>query len=152
MSETLMSVHTKIRELFLKLRYEIDMDSECKRDRDWLSAFPRRVSVQESEVNTISPTSSSDNSELGTEALTQVVREVLEKVFEARLERTREMLQAGCVDCGKKRDRNPLRLEPLSAKRVRTHLSSNKSFAEGASSGVSAPFCEHYKKRHLYHC
>ncbi|KAK5819261.1 hypothetical protein PVK06_024238 [Gossypium arboreum] len=43
-------------------------------------------------------TSGSDNPELGIEALTQVVREVLEEVFEARIRGTSEMLQAryGC--------------------------------------------------------
>ncbi|KAH1046363.1 hypothetical protein J1N35_037147 [Gossypium stocksii] len=72
----------------------------------------RCVSVQVMEVNAILPTSSSDNSELGTEALTRVVREVLEKVFEPRLERANEMFQARCVDCGNKKYCSPLRLEP----------------------------------------
>ncbi|KAH1121357.1 hypothetical protein J1N35_004517 [Gossypium stocksii] len=53
-----------------------------------------RVSVQESEINAILPAASSDDPEVGTEALTQIVREVLEKVFEASLERTRWMVQA----------------------------------------------------------
>ncbi|KAH1130605.1 hypothetical protein J1N35_001983 [Gossypium stocksii] len=50
----------------------------------------------------------SDNPELGTEGLTQIVREVLEKVFEAR--GTSEPLQARCIDCRKKRDCSPSRL------------------------------------------
>ncbi|KAH1091547.1 hypothetical protein J1N35_018804 [Gossypium stocksii] len=70
------------------------MDSESKRDRDESFASLRRVSVQELEDNTILPTSNSDNLELSTEALTQVVKEVLEKVFEAGLERTSELFQA----------------------------------------------------------
>ncbi|KAH1107147.1 hypothetical protein J1N35_010915 [Gossypium stocksii] len=62
----------------------------------------------------------SDNLEVGTEALTRVVREVLEKVFEASLERTREMVQGRYADYEMKRDRSLLRLEPRSAKHVRS--------------------------------
>ncbi|KAH1064704.1 hypothetical protein J1N35_029691 [Gossypium stocksii] len=61
------------------------MDSDGKHNRQKLSAFPGRVSVQESEDNVILPTSSSDSPELGTEVLTRILREVLEKVFEARI-------------------------------------------------------------------
>ncbi|KAK5825293.1 hypothetical protein PVK06_020108 [Gossypium arboreum] len=68
------------------------MDSEGKQVRDESSASPGRVSVQELEVSAVSPTLGSDSPELGTEALTRIVREVLEKVFKARLERTEEMI------------------------------------------------------------
>lgn len=57
------------------------------------SALPRRVLVQESEVNAVSLALGSDNPEVGTEALTREVREVLRKVVEAILERNREMVQ-----------------------------------------------------------
>ncbi|KAH1107689.1 hypothetical protein J1N35_011457, partial [Gossypium stocksii] len=63
------------------------------------------------------PTPGGDNPVVGTEALTRVVRDVLEKVFEARLERNRELDQARSMVCGKKRDRSLLKLEPHSAKR-----------------------------------
>ncbi|KAK5770875.1 hypothetical protein PVK06_047032 [Gossypium arboreum] len=96
-----------------------NIDSESKEEREDQSGetleesliSTRRVIVQESEVNAILPTSSNDNLELGTEELTRVVSEMLEKVFEARLEKSREMLQGRYVDCGKKEDRSPLRLE-----------------------------------------
>ncbi|KAK5785654.1 hypothetical protein PVK06_040256 [Gossypium arboreum] len=56
------------------------------------STSPRRETVQESRVSVISPTSGSDNPEFGTEALNPIVREVLEKVFEARLRESSETL------------------------------------------------------------
>lgn len=56
------------------------------------SAFSGHVFVQESEVNVISPTLGSDNSEVSTEALTRVVREVLEKVVKASIERNGELV------------------------------------------------------------
>ncbi|KAK5818664.1 hypothetical protein PVK06_023607 [Gossypium arboreum] len=80
--------------------------------------------------------------EVGIEALTQVLREVLEKAFEASLERNRELVQSRCIDCGKKRDHSPPTLEPCSAKRVRTHLSDNSDFTEDRGSGASAPLFE----------
>ncbi|KAH1083960.1 hypothetical protein J1N35_023721 [Gossypium stocksii] len=79
--------------------------------------------VQELEVNRSLPTSGSDNLELGIEVLTRVVRKVSEKVFEVSLERNRELIQGRCEDCVKKRYRSSPRLEPRSAKCVRTHLS-----------------------------
>ncbi|KAH1038574.1 hypothetical protein J1N35_040317, partial [Gossypium stocksii] len=49
--------------------------------------------------NAIPPTAGSDNPKVGAEALTQIVREMLEGVFEARIRETSETLQARCVDC-----------------------------------------------------
>ncbi|KAH1121388.1 hypothetical protein J1N35_004548 [Gossypium stocksii] len=66
----------------------------------------------ESKVNVVHSTTGSNNPEVGTEALSRVVREVLEKVFKASLERIREIVQNTCVECGKKRDCSPSRLEP----------------------------------------
>ncbi|XP_052491105.1 uncharacterized protein LOC105791268 isoform X2 [Gossypium raimondii] len=108
----------------------------------------RRVPIQESEVNAIWPTSGSENLDLGTEALTRIVREVLEEVLKARLDRHRELVKNKCVDCEKKRDRSPWRLEPQSVKHERTHLSGNKGIVKGTGSGANAPFGEHCKKRH----
>ncbi|KAK5794063.1 hypothetical protein PVK06_035256 [Gossypium arboreum] len=133
-------------------KYKINVDSEGKQDHVKSSAYLGRVPVQEFEVSVISLTLGSDNPDLGTEALTRLVREVLEEVFEARVERTGEMLQTRCVDCGKKRDRSPPRLKPRSTKRLRTSLSGKNSFAEGVGSGTGAPFCEHCKKCHPGNC
>ncbi|KAH1082983.1 hypothetical protein J1N35_022744 [Gossypium stocksii] len=106
------------------------MDSDCKQDRESQSseileksfASPGVMFVQESEVNAVLPALGSDNSEVGTYASTQVMREVLKKVFDTSLERNRELVQGRCVDCGKKKDCSPLRLEPQSTKRIRTQL------------------------------
>ncbi|KAH1032417.1 hypothetical protein J1N35_044591 [Gossypium stocksii] len=56
-------------------------------------------------------------------------RKVLEEVFDARMREISETLQARCMGCVKKRDRSSLRLEPRSAKHVRTYLSYSKSSA-----------------------
>ncbi|KAH1108372.1 hypothetical protein J1N35_012140 [Gossypium stocksii] len=72
---------------------KIDIDSDGRRTRqgqsgetfEELFASPGRKFVQELKLNAVLSASGSDNPEVGTEALTCVVREVLEKVFEARL-------------------------------------------------------------------
>ncbi|KAK5825920.1 hypothetical protein PVK06_020803 [Gossypium arboreum] len=73
--------------------------------------------VAEMEVRVSLLTMSSDNLELGIEALTRLVREVLEGVKEIG-----ETLRARCVDCKKKRDHSSLRLKPGSMKHVKTRL------------------------------
>ncbi|KAK5819546.1 hypothetical protein PVK06_024554 [Gossypium arboreum] len=60
--------------------------------------------VQETIVKVSSLTSGNNNSELGTEALIQLVREVLEEVFEARVKAYGESLQARHLECSRKRD------------------------------------------------
>ncbi|KAK8328024.1 hypothetical protein V6Z12_A11G223200, partial [Gossypium hirsutum] len=120
---------------------EFDWEIQWQKEGDSLALFP--LAVKDS---AILPTSHSDNPEFGTEALSWIVREVLEKVFEARIRGTSETFQSRCVDCRKKRDRSPLRLEPRSTKHVRTYLSGNNSFTVGNGSGVSAPFCKHCRK------
>ncbi|KAK5838966.1 hypothetical protein PVK06_007716 [Gossypium arboreum] len=117
----------------LEVSSKFDMDFGFKQDREGQSgetvekslASLGGVSIQESEVNAIQSAMGSDNPEVGTEALTRVVREVLEKVFKASLEKTREMVQGRCMDYGKKRYRSPSRLEPQSAKRVKSQQSVN---------------------------
>ncbi|KAK5794419.1 hypothetical protein PVK06_035644 [Gossypium arboreum] len=79
------------------------MDYEGKQGREELLVSPEHEIVQEKEVKVGLPTLGSDNPELGTEALTQLVREVLEEVFEARVKANGETLQARCLDCNKKR-------------------------------------------------
>ncbi|KAH1032705.1 hypothetical protein J1N35_044879 [Gossypium stocksii] len=92
--------------------------------------------IQELEFNMSPPTSGSDNPELGFEALTRVVKKVLEEVFEGKIREISETLQARCVDCRKKRGCDSPRLEPRSAKHGRTHLSYSKC---SASSDTSVP-------------
>ncbi|KAH1082847.1 hypothetical protein J1N35_022608 [Gossypium stocksii] len=67
--------------------------------------------VQETEVKVSPPTSGGDNLELGTKALTYLVREVLEELFEARVKEMGEMLRSRSSDCKKKRDHGSLELE-----------------------------------------
>ncbi|KAH1082942.1 hypothetical protein J1N35_022703 [Gossypium stocksii] len=74
------------------------MDSKGKQDREELPTSLELVTVQESEVSVSLPTSGSNNLELGTKALTQIVREVLKEVFEARIQGISETLQIRCVD------------------------------------------------------
>ncbi|KAH1040067.1 hypothetical protein J1N35_041810 [Gossypium stocksii] len=134
---------------YSKVSHMKDMDFKVEHECKGSSASLERKTIQELEINTSSLTLGSDNPELGTEALTQVVREVLEKVFEANLERNRESVQGRCEDCKKKRDRSSLRSEPHSAKRVRMHLSDSKG---GASNEVNIASCGHYKKHHSGDC
>ncbi|KAH1121569.1 hypothetical protein J1N35_004729, partial [Gossypium stocksii] len=89
----------------LEESYKTDMDSGGKRDRK-----DQLVIILE----------------VGIEALTRVAREVLEKVFEARLKKTKEMVQGRCVNCTKKTECSPSRLEPRSVKHVRSQLSVSK--------------------------
>ncbi|KAH1082933.1 hypothetical protein J1N35_022694 [Gossypium stocksii] len=69
------------------------MDSESKQGHKELPVSSDHEVVQETEVKVSPPTSGGDNLELGTEALTQLVREVLEEVFEARVNEIGETLQ-----------------------------------------------------------
>ncbi|KAH1031762.1 hypothetical protein J1N35_043936 [Gossypium stocksii] len=73
--------------------------------RKELPTSPKHESIQEVVVKVSPSTSGSDNPELGTEALTRLVREVLEEVFEARIKVNGETRQARCLECSKKRDR-----------------------------------------------
>ncbi|KAK5842389.1 hypothetical protein PVK06_004739 [Gossypium arboreum] len=58
------------------------MDSEGKQGRKESAISPEHEMVQETIVKESLPTSSNNSSELGTKALTRLVREVLEEVFE----------------------------------------------------------------------
>ncbi|KAK5785663.1 hypothetical protein PVK06_040266 [Gossypium arboreum] len=107
------------------------MTSKGERDRDESSAQPECVTVQELEDNVSLPILGGDNPKLGTKALP--IRAI------------NETLQSRCVDCGKKRDHSYLRLEPHSAKSVKTRLSDGTG---GVGGGVSVPSYEHYKRRH----
>ncbi|KAH1098412.1 hypothetical protein J1N35_015333 [Gossypium stocksii] len=61
------------------------MNSKGKRDCKESFASPGDVFILELDVNASLLTMGSDNLELGTEALTRVVREVLEDVLEVRI-------------------------------------------------------------------
>ncbi|KAK5770993.1 hypothetical protein PVK06_047160 [Gossypium arboreum] len=67
------------------------MDSEGTHDREELFVSPEREIVKEPIVNVSTPTLGSDNPEVGTEALTRLVREVLEEVFEAWIKKNSEV-------------------------------------------------------------
>ncbi|KAH1114385.1 hypothetical protein J1N35_007763 [Gossypium stocksii] len=71
----------------------------ARKDCEESSTALKHVIVQEMEVNTSLPTLGSVNLELDIEALTRVVREILEGVFEARIKEIGETLQARCIDC-----------------------------------------------------
>ncbi|KAH1039392.1 hypothetical protein J1N35_041135, partial [Gossypium stocksii] len=62
------------------------------------------------------PTSSGGNSELGTETLAVLVRKVVEEVLETKDKEIKEMLQAGCLECKKRKDPSSQRTEPRSIK------------------------------------
>ncbi|KAH1097709.1 hypothetical protein J1N35_014630 [Gossypium stocksii] len=94
----------------------------------------------------------SDNPKLGTKALTQIVREVLEEVFEARIREISETLQGKSNDCRKKIDRSSPRLEPRSMKHVKMHFGDSKGITEGATNEMSELGCGHYKKCHSGNC
>ncbi|KAH1031672.1 hypothetical protein J1N35_043846 [Gossypium stocksii] len=65
------------------------------------------------------PTSSSGNSELGTKALAELIRKVVEEVLDTKVKEIRETLQAGCLDCKKRKDPSSQRTESCSVKHVR---------------------------------
>ncbi|KAH1098210.1 hypothetical protein J1N35_015131 [Gossypium stocksii] len=66
------------------------------------------------------PTLGSGNSELGTEALAELVRKVVEEVLDSKAKEIRETLQAGFLECKKKKDLSSQRTKPHSVKYVKT--------------------------------
>ncbi|KAK5826217.1 hypothetical protein PVK06_021133 [Gossypium arboreum] len=50
------------------------------------------------------PTSGCGNSELGTEALAELVRKVVEEVLDTKIKEFSETLQVGCLECKKRKD------------------------------------------------
>ncbi|KAK8366645.1 hypothetical protein V6Z12_A02G133400 [Gossypium hirsutum] len=66
------------------------------------------------------PTSSSGNSKLGTEALAEFVRKVVEEVLKTKVKEIRETLQAGCLECKKRKDSSSQKTKPHSVKHVKT--------------------------------
>ncbi|KAH1114256.1 hypothetical protein J1N35_007634 [Gossypium stocksii] len=60
------------------------------------------------------------NLELGTEALVELVRKMVEEVLETIVKEIRETLQAGCLECRKRKDHSCQRTEPRSVKLVKT--------------------------------
>ncbi|KAH1039143.1 hypothetical protein J1N35_040886 [Gossypium stocksii] len=84
------------------------------------------------------PTSGSGNSEFGTTALTELVREVVEEVLDTKIKEIRETLQAGCLECKKRKDPSSRRIESRSVKHAR------------ARPNFSA--CKNYHRRHPGEC
>ncbi|KAH1031378.1 hypothetical protein J1N35_043552 [Gossypium stocksii] len=80
------------------------------------------------------PTSGSSNPELGTRVLTQLIKKVVEEVLKTKIKEIRETLQAGCLECKKRRDYSSQKVEPRSVNRVKTRPN------------FSA--CEHYNRCH----
>ena len=80
------------------------MDFEGKQGREELPVSPEHEMFQETVVKVSPLTSGNKNLELGTEALIRLVKEVLEKVFEARVKVYGETNQARQLECSKKRD------------------------------------------------
>ncbi|KAH1056096.1 hypothetical protein J1N35_034161, partial [Gossypium stocksii] len=74
----------------------------------------------ESEGKQSLPTLGNSNSELGTEALVELVRKVVEEVLETKVKEIREMLQAWWLECKKMKDPSSQRTEPRSVKHVKT--------------------------------
>ncbi|KAK5810849.1 hypothetical protein PVK06_026166 [Gossypium arboreum] len=66
------------------------------------------------------PTLGSCNSELGTEALAELVRKVGEEVLDIKIKEIREMIQIGCLECKKRKDPSSQITEPRSVKHVKT--------------------------------
>ncbi|KAK5825559.1 hypothetical protein PVK06_020409 [Gossypium arboreum] len=66
------------------------------------------------------PTLGSGNSEIGTEALAELVRKVVEEVLETKVKEIRETLQAGCLECKKRKDSSSQKTESRSVKHVKT--------------------------------
>ncbi|KAK8356193.1 hypothetical protein V6Z12_A05G339100 [Gossypium hirsutum] len=66
------------------------------------------------------PTSDSGNSELGTEALAELVRKVVEEVLETKVKEIKETFQAGCLKCKNRKDSSSQKTEPRSVKHVKT--------------------------------
>lgn len=56
------------------------------------------------------------------------------------------------MECGKKKDRSPLSLEPRFAKRVRSQQDVSKGNVEGFANGMKVSVCRHCKKRHPSEC
>ncbi|KAK8365112.1 hypothetical protein V6Z11_A02G030800 [Gossypium hirsutum] len=77
----------------------VDMDSEGKRSQ---------------------PTSGSSNSEIGTEALAELVRKMVKEVLETKVKEIRETLQAGCFECKKRKDSSFQKTKPRPVKHVKT--------------------------------
>ncbi|KAH1113941.1 hypothetical protein J1N35_007319, partial [Gossypium stocksii] len=64
------------------------------------------------------PTSGSGNSELGTKALAELVRKVVEEVLGTKVKEIKETLQMGCLECKKRKDPSSLKTEPRSVKHM----------------------------------
>ncbi|KAK5826764.1 hypothetical protein PVK06_021695 [Gossypium arboreum] len=84
------------------------------------------------------PTSVSGNSELGTEALAELVKKVVEEVLDTKIKEIRETLQVGCLECKKRKDPSSQRIEPHSVK----HVKARPNF----------PTCKDCNGRHLGEC
>ncbi|KAH1064807.1 hypothetical protein J1N35_029794 [Gossypium stocksii] len=65
------------------------------------------------------PTSGNGNSEPGTEALVELVRKVVKEVLDTKIKEIRETLQAGCLECKKRKDPSSQKTESRLVKHAR---------------------------------
>ncbi|KAK8370100.1 hypothetical protein V6Z12_A01G154700 [Gossypium hirsutum] len=84
------------------------------------------------------PTLGSSNSELGTEVLAELVRKVVEEVLKTKVKEIRETLQAGCLECKKRKDSSSQKIEPRSVKLVKAR--------------PNFPTCKNCNGHHLGEC
>ncbi|KAH1046414.1 hypothetical protein J1N35_037198 [Gossypium stocksii] len=94
------------------------------------------------------PTLGSGNSELGNEALAELVRKVVEEVLETKVKEIRETLQVGCLECKKSKDHSSQRTESRSVK----HVSARPNFSTCKNCNRRHPGECHREKRACFRC
>ncbi|KAH1063989.1 hypothetical protein J1N35_028976 [Gossypium stocksii] len=75
------------------------------------------------------PTSGSGNSKFGTEALAELIRKVVEEVLDTKIKEIRETLQAGCLECKKRKDPSSQRMESHFVKHAKIRVRSDSVVA-----------------------
>lgn len=111
-----------------------------------------RVSAHELEFIVVLPATGGGNPKVGAEVLTQLVREILERIFQASLEKTKEVVQGRSVECRNKRGRSPSNLEPRSVKHFKSQHIVSTCIVEGSGSDVDVSICGHCKKPYPGEC
>lgn len=80
------------------------------------------------------------------------MKEFLERVFEAKMERTKELVQGRCADCMNKRGHRPSTSEPRVAKLVISQHYVCKCNVKGFGIGTNILVFRYYKKHHSGKC
>ncbi|KAK5776638.1 hypothetical protein PVK06_044598 [Gossypium arboreum] len=102
---------------------------------------PEHEMVQEIVVKVSLPTLGNNNPELGTEALTRLVREVLEEVSEARVKAYGETLQARPLECSAIRANAGGSQERVSDAGSKEHRVQDCTVPFKSGGGVGLEFC-----------